>query len=453
MAMAGISCTTRVLLVDVLPPSYPFLPFRTSNSKTPKFQIPFFAFSGPDPPPPALGSPGDVYVAPATNALYACMPAGSGATLWTPWRAVGLSENGRSVFAPSLIRWGGQLKLTDPGLLAHPYFPAQVLWAQAFNGCFGWYAIKTVNKFRRDARLGELLEGRGLDAEGAAKVLVGCTLKEGEERAAAREKEKMGGGKGTGKKGVKRKASAMQEDEGEGEDEVGQAKDEAQKKREQGTEDKNDKSPKKKRAREEVEAPAGRSTRARSTAQHASQERDREGILSPHRLPSPAPDVASGVGPVLASDFDWQKWTSYYAKPTSYYAKPRTRAATEVQEQAAVIARLEAENAVLKGEVAEHWTLKMTVEELKRKNEALTAKLEGEMSVSPVPVQRNGGAGEGGMGQERVAFHPEFLDFMRETFASEAMKSCNSRALPLLLAVRGDAKVVHRTHRSRKLRH
>ncbi|KAJ7026995.1 hypothetical protein C8F04DRAFT_1267429 [Mycena alexandri] len=97
--------------------------------------------------------------------------------------------------------------------------------------CFGWYAIKTVNNFRRDSRLKELLKGQGSDAEAAARVLVGYTLKEGggEGGGGAGEEDGDEGWEGEGKKGVKRNASAMQEDDdGEGKGRTGRARDKGQ---------------------------------------------------------------------------------------------------------------------------------------------------------------------------------------------------------------------------------
>ncbi|KAJ7733351.1 hypothetical protein B0H16DRAFT_164636 [Mycena metata] len=228
MLARGISCITRVFLVDFLPPTYTFLPYRTSHSTTLKFQIPFFIFSGPDPPPPELGSPGDLYVAPATNALYACMAVagadgggGAGSGVWMPWRAIGYSEAKPRDF-----------KLTDPGLLLHPYFPAHVLWT--FKACFGWYSIVTLNNWRRDTKLRMLVKGHE-EAGEAAKVLVAQTLQLQQEKAALAADRKGEKGK---KKGVKRRVSTVEDEEEEGES-AGEA---------------DDYEPKKKKAREEANA-------------------------------------------------------------------------------------------------------------------------------------------------------------------------------------------------------
>ncbi|KAJ7039348.1 hypothetical protein C8F04DRAFT_1255054 [Mycena alexandri] len=418
MSARGISCITRVFLVDFLPPTYPFLPFRTSYSTTLRLQIPFFIYSGPDPPPAELGSPGDLYVAPATNALYACMAVagadgggGAGSGVWTPWCAIGYSE-------PKLRAF----KLSEPGLLLHPYFPAHVLWT--FKANFGWYSLVTLNNLRCDSQLKILVKGHE-EAGEAAKVLVAQTLQLQQEKAILAADRKGEKGK---KKGAKRRASAVEneeEEEGEREDEE------------------DDYEPKKKKAREEANAVVPNKLSIAQQARRARERLERANRALPpsasHSVsvgttsayqqqssvptPAPAPASESAATAPHASGNDWD----------AYYGRPRgnTRTGKELRELAAVIARLEAENAVLKGEVAEHWTLKMAVEKLKRENEALKAKLEGEgggstVSMSVAPVQR-GEAEGGGMRQERIPFHPEFLDFMRETFASEMMKSCNSQ--------------------------
>jgi len=169
VTVRGITCVTRTFLVDFLPAIYPYLPFRCSNSPTAKFQIPFFSFSGPDPPPPDIGSPGDVYVAPAANALYAYLPVDgvSDRGAWTRWSFV------RSEYASR------ELKLSEPGVFGHPLFPAHVLWAVRTS--FGWYSLSTVNSARRDVRSKKLFaDGEGVEA--ASKILVAYVLQQQEEK-------------------------------------------------------------------------------------------------------------------------------------------------------------------------------------------------------------------------------------------------------------------------------
>ncbi|KAJ7438721.1 hypothetical protein B0H11DRAFT_2104162 [Mycena galericulata] len=78
------------------------------------------------------------------------------------------------------------------------------------------------------------------------------------------------------------------------------------------------------------------------------------------------------------------EWDALYAKP-----RTSTRATKQIQDQTAIIARLEAEN------------------------EALRTKLANEKQLA---VQRM-----------PLSLHPEFLGFMRETLACEVMLTCNAR--------------------------
>ncbi|KAJ7906175.1 hypothetical protein B0H13DRAFT_2021464, partial [Mycena leptocephala] len=112
----GITCVASHFLVKKLPENYPFVCSTARLSDN--FQFPFFCFSGPDPPPVDFGSLGDLYVAPAANALYAYLPSDGlfedGA--WTRWSAVRpASDHGRFQFG-------------ETGLLQHPFFPERVLW-------------------------------------------------------------------------------------------------------------------------------------------------------------------------------------------------------------------------------------------------------------------------------------------------------------------------------------
>ncbi|KAJ7449257.1 hypothetical protein FB451DRAFT_1410983 [Mycena latifolia] len=176
----GITCTTRIFLVDVLPPSYPYLPFRFSaTSASPKFQIPFFCFSGPDPPPADIGAAGDVYIA-AANTLYAHLPVHG----WTRWTAAHPPHN-RTLF-----------KLGDAGLLSHPYFPDRLLWAT--DPAFSWYSLSSVHNARRSAGT-KMLVPPDADADAAAKILVARTLQCGDDkkrraegREDARKKPRLG---------------------------------------------------------------------------------------------------------------------------------------------------------------------------------------------------------------------------------------------------------------------
>ncbi|KAJ7621728.1 hypothetical protein DFH06DRAFT_1232588 [Mycena polygramma] len=102
----------------------------------------------------------------------------------------------------------------------------------------------------------------------------------------------------------------------------------------------------------------------------------------------------------------------------AYYAKPRTNTRTTKQVQ--TIVGLEAENA----------SLKMTVEERLREIEALkTALAEREARGGEPQPQKTVSVLEPRAAPERMPFHPEFLDFMRETFACEVMRTCNAQRM------------------------
>ncbi|KAJ7342679.1 hypothetical protein DFH08DRAFT_963405 [Mycena albidolilacea] len=141
----------HTFLVDEFSETYPYLPFNCSNDYArmhqdsrprasvliQQIQIPFFCFSGPDPPPANIGSLGDLYVAPTASALYAYLPSddlfedGS----WTRWSATRPTDRTLDL-APG-----------DPGLLQHPYFPDRVLWA--FTTSFSWFRLDSVNRMMR----------------------------------------------------------------------------------------------------------------------------------------------------------------------------------------------------------------------------------------------------------------------------------------------------------------
>ncbi|KAJ7469868.1 hypothetical protein B0H11DRAFT_2043725 [Mycena galericulata] len=127
VAEGPITCTIHDFRVEVLPPNYPYLPYLPSASPSPKFQrVPFFFFSGPDPPPADIGSFGDLYVAPTTDALYAYLPVDGtgGGGAWTRWTA--------------LIG------------LAHPYLPDRLLWPGPKGMPFSWYPIRSIEQFLRE---------------------------------------------------------------------------------------------------------------------------------------------------------------------------------------------------------------------------------------------------------------------------------------------------------------
>ncbi|KAJ7342672.1 hypothetical protein DFH08DRAFT_242295 [Mycena albidolilacea] len=89
------------------------------------------------------------------------------------------------------------------------------------------------------------------------------------------------------------------------------------------------------------------------------------------------------------------------------YAKPRNTNA--MRAQGPTIARLEAENAALG---ASSGMQTGAIARLEAENAAL--KLNNKVTIS-------------GATETRMSFHPEFLAFMRETFAREVMQSCNAQ--------------------------
>ncbi|KAJ6473106.1 hypothetical protein C8R45DRAFT_1012225 [Mycena sanguinolenta] len=334
VAARGITAIICTFLVDILPANYHYLPFRYSTSSSPfpkKWQIPFFCFSGPDPPPADIGSLGDIYISPEASALYACLPVEGEAACgtWTRWSAVQCDK----------------VKINDPGIIVHPYFPAQMLWP--VRASFGWYSMSTIATARRSTR--SLVENE--DAEVATKILVAHTLQLRENMA-----------KMTPKMTPKRKAA-----EGPGREE-----------------------PRKK-------------ARARQLSRNSSTSRE----------------PSEGLGAVRQDENDWN----------AYYGKPRnnTRITKEMREQAATIVRLEAKNAALK---ESHEAQAASLERLEVVNAVLKTTIDkgfaGQQKPRAVP--------------ERMAFHPEFLDFMRETFAHEAMRTCNAQRVAAEIAA-SDARV------------
>ncbi|KAF7354578.1 hypothetical protein MSAN_01371000 [Mycena sanguinolenta] len=158
LAARGITSSNCTLLVDILPANYPSQHYVSQTAK--KWQISFLYFSGPDPPPSDIGSPGDIYVSPAASALYGCLPV-EGATkcrTWKRWGALRSADSAREV------------KLNDSGIVGHPYLPGYLLWP--VKSSFGWYSLKTVNNTRRDVR--SSLENE--NAEAVTKILIERTL-------------------------------------------------------------------------------------------------------------------------------------------------------------------------------------------------------------------------------------------------------------------------------------
>ncbi|KAJ6473105.1 hypothetical protein C8R45DRAFT_406563 [Mycena sanguinolenta] len=86
--------------------------------------------------------------------------------------------------------------------------------------------------------------------------------------------------------------------------------------------------------------------------------------------------------------------------------------------------RLQAEYAALKNSHGEQAT---SIERLEAENAALKSAVN---EAQKMQQQK----------PERMPFHPEFLDFMRETFASEAMQACNAQRVVAETAAL-DAKV------------
>ncbi|KAK7001685.1 hypothetical protein R3P38DRAFT_3046896 [Favolaschia claudopus] len=127
----GITCLTHLFLVDKLPENYPYLPFQADLGTLvqTKHQIPFYCFSGPDPPPNDVGaSLGDLYIASDACILYAYL--GSNENLaqegvWKRWDAVTGTPN-------------------VDALLKHPHFPDRYLWT--ING-FTWAPLDAVTRY------------------------------------------------------------------------------------------------------------------------------------------------------------------------------------------------------------------------------------------------------------------------------------------------------------------
>ncbi|KAJ7663490.1 hypothetical protein B0H17DRAFT_1211664 [Mycena rosella] len=311
----GITCTTRTFLVDYLPPTYPYMHYRSASSPNPKFQIHFFVFSGPDPPPSDIGAtPGDVYVAPAASALYAYLPAGG----WTRWTAV----------APDAQARRSTLRLEDAGLLAHPHFPDRMLWPS--DSTFTWYSINN-SRARRNKGVG-------------AEVLVARTLQHGHEA-----KRRAEDGQGT--KTRKRPCRSVDAEEEQVDAEVEQPNPQA-------------------------EAPS----------------------LQVEKVDQRIPGEKE-TGAVSREASTTAEWDTFYAKPRN---AGNTRAGKQLREQAAVIARWEAENTALRTRIA-----------------ALESQLES-TTTAQEPERVAAKRAE----SMAAVLDPEVMEFMRETFAREVVKTC-----------------------------
>ncbi|KAJ6579747.1 hypothetical protein DFH09DRAFT_1360925 [Mycena vulgaris] len=336
----GIECTTRTFLVDVLPATYPYLPYRFSASPCAKFQIPFFLFTGPDPPPADIGTPGDMYVAPASSALYAYLAGG-----WTRWTPADPAPPARRA----------TLKLGDAGLLPHPHFPAHLLWAG--ERAFAWYSLSSVLNARRDVRANAVVSPDAGPAE-AAKVLVARTLRWAEEKKRRAE----GGGETPRKRarvGVSRRAEPLPV------------------------------------VRVSTEPPpvvhvkAARGAKSVEAREVSSVSADPPPVVRVSAEPAVRVKAARVTKSVEASAASAapEGWDAFYAKPRTSGVSA-TRASRQLQEQADTIARLEAENTALRARV-----------------EADSESTE----RTPAP--------------ERMAFHPEFREFMKETFVREVWRA------------------------------
>ncbi|KAK7053682.1 hypothetical protein R3P38DRAFT_2682886 [Favolaschia claudopus] len=127
----GITCLTHLFLVDKLPEDYPYLPFQTDLGTLvqTKHQIPFYCFSGPDPPPNDVGaSLGDLYIASDASILYAYLDSKENLAqegVWKRWNAVSGMPN-------------------VDALLKHPHFPDRYLWT--ING-FTWAPLDAVTRY------------------------------------------------------------------------------------------------------------------------------------------------------------------------------------------------------------------------------------------------------------------------------------------------------------------
>ncbi|KAF7333000.1 hypothetical protein MVEN_02406300 [Mycena venus] len=341
LSARGITYVLDHFLVDTLPANYPYLPFHHSTTSG-KSQIPFFCFTGPDPPPTDIGSPGDIYVAPAASALYACLPVDreTGRDVWTRWSAVRpATEDAQEVKL---------LKLTEPGVFGHPYFPGRVLWPG--KASFGWYALVSVNNRRREDRSRKLFANNE-DVEAATKILVERMLQH-------------------------------------------QADPKTRKRRTSNDE------------RDEYDLPR---KKARTTG----------GTFKPFLTPE------FSEGPRDTPSL--KDWDAYYARPRN-----NTRTTKEIREQAATIADLEAENTALK---AAHEEQETKVARLKAENAALLESRGGDIPKTKQQQQKQPRAAP-----ERMPFHPEFMDFMRETFACEVMRTCNAQRVAAETAA-ADARV------------
>ncbi|KAJ7165709.1 hypothetical protein C8R43DRAFT_217312 [Mycena crocata] len=107
-------------------------------------------------------------------------------------------------------------------------------------------------------------------------------------------------------------------------------------------------------------------------------------------------------------------WAAFYGRPARN--NTRTAATKQLHDQADTIVRLETENARLEVE--------------NRCLQAETARLEGETARLVREAQLLVHENEAIPGEhERLPFHPEFREFMRETFAREAMVTCNAQRI------------------------
>ncbi|KAJ7828365.1 hypothetical protein B0H14DRAFT_3466367 [Mycena olivaceomarginata] len=291
LAARGITCTLSTFLVSSVPATYPYLPLPPPRHRD-RLQSPrpLLLVLGPRPAPDGHR--------PARRAT--CVGV-NGA--WTRWTAINPT--------PTPPRVGREVKLGDPGLVPHPYFPAHLLWARRSG--VGWSALSTV--ITSGARCGTPERwGAGRCGGGIARG-----------GAAGRGGEREGEGDGEerqGREALRRIVSSDGEKQFE---------------------------PPKKRARASLGGGAYRRRR-------------------------PGPSRPTG--------------TPFYAKPPEQHARHQgdARAGVACDAQAAAIRGWGSEDATFRATVNNHMQ--------KEQQKGQTA-------------------------PERMPFHPEFLRFMRETFASE----------------------------------
>ncbi|KAJ6473100.1 hypothetical protein C8R45DRAFT_936138 [Mycena sanguinolenta] len=380
VAARGITAVLCTFFVDVLLANYPYLPFCPS------------------------GSP--------TSTLYACLPV-RGETecgTWTRWSAVQCDK----------------VKISDPGIYVHPWFPAHLLWP--VGPTFGWYSVNTVNNTRHDTR--SLLENE--DVEAATKILVAYTLQArakwmGQKRQIADKREPCSSRSHRG-----RDVGVQVENHWDAYSGTTRVREERQQ-----------------------EAAAARLAAGNGalTTSHEDQDLRRSiGISSnvstshrdsPRRKPRNKTRRAEELRQQMETGARLEEENATLRKSHGEQATLMERLEAEYAalkkshgDQATSMERSEAENAALRKShgdqaifmqrlQAEYEALKKLHEESMQRLAADNAALKSVVDEASKTQQQSLPP----IALERMPFHPEFLVFMRETFTSEAMRICNAQRI------------------------